>query len=375
MVAYCRIATECRSSILGQGSSSTARDFSDFRVVEWRRNLPYFLRFNGDRAEFNPATEPRSQYRLRLLLYLRANQMRIVIRRHSAFQSGPRDVDTSSMQTVIEVACDTIRVLVTMARTSDVYQAQQKTFNHFLESALSSILLFVGHRKDAGEPSCSEELHMAMGLVRGLAAKSWMMRKLCDKLEKLKVVQAALNSRTQRSTAFTASDSSSPKESRGNQPAVDRRESASDMDVHMTAGSRSDEVDPLPTAAFTPVSDSLSTSRHGDSETIQFAGRDDDINLLDIDPEPTYTAVMRTPQSGRAELAPMTNDSGFQRITEASYPSQPPLTMESSPSFGESGVIVRSAAKDQVGNLDTFPYIFFADMQDFLNVQDNIFTF
>ena len=216
---------------------------------------------------------------------------------------------------------------------------------------------------------------MAMGLVRGLAAKSWMMRKLCDKLEKLKVVQAALNSRTQRSTASTASDSSSPKESRGNQPAVDRRESASDMDVHMTAGSRSDEVDPLPTAAFTPVSDSLSTSRHGDSETIQFAGRDDDINLLDIDPEPTYTAVMRTPQSGRAELAPMTNDSGFQRITEASYPSQPPLTMESSPSFGESGVIVRSAAKDQVGNLDTFPYIFFADMQDFLNVQDNIFTF
>ncbi|CAI4217673.1 unnamed protein product [Parascedosporium putredinis] len=179
MVAYCRIATECRSSILGQGSSRTARDFSDFRVVEWRLK------------------ESRSRYRLRLLLYLRANQMRTVIRRHSAFRSGQAELDPSSLQTALDVACDTIRVLVTVVRTSDVYQAQQKTFNHFLESALSSLLLFAGrHRGTVGAPYRHvEELHMAMALVRGLSDKSWMMRKLCDKLERLKVVQAALKSR------------------------------------------------------------------------------------------------------------------------------------------------------------------------------------
>ncbi|PKS10910.1 hypothetical protein jhhlp_002668 [Lomentospora prolificans] len=364
MVAYCRISTECRSSVLCQTTSNTARDFSDFRVVEWRRNLPHFLRFDSNHAAFNPVTESRSQYRFRLLLYLRANQLRTVIRRHSIFRSGPRDVDLSSMQTAIEVACDTIRILVTVVQTSDIYQAQQKTFNHFLESSISSLLLFIAHRKDNGDSSCFEELHMAMGLVRGLAPQSCMMRKLCDKLERLKVVQAALTPKTRGHNMSV--DSLVPSNNRiqgaTNQPVGSHREPDSEV------------ADPLPPAALTPASDGVACSRNCGADIPPFASGGNDVGLPDVGPKPTYATSIETPVSTQVASIPPTIRYGLHYISQGSYPPDTALSIDSEP-FGESNLPSGVSEEASVEDADALPYVFFEDMQDFLEVQDSTFTF
>lgn len=260
------------------------------------------------------------------------------------------------MQTAIEVACDTIRILNTVVQTSDVYQAQQKTFNHFLESAISSLLLAVGHRKDTGEPSYFEELHMVMGLVRGLATKSLMMRKLCDKLERLKVFQAALKLGTQN---ITSSGSMQP--TKASQCAADSPEAGTDG------------VGPLSTTAFTPVSDNSSRSHHGDSEVIPYT-RQHGTSLSGMSPDAAYTAWIGTPQPSHAHLATTATESGYPRIPGVSCP--PELASLLDPrSYGESGALSSRDERAQGGNIDALQYMFFADMQELLGQPDNTFTF
>lgn len=360
MVVFCRIATECRSSIIGPNSSCTARDFSDFRVVEWRRNLPHTLRFDNSHPEYKSSEEPRSHYRLRLLLYLRANQMRTVIRRHSAIRPGPGNTDTSSMQTAIEIACDTIRILVTVVQSSDVYQAQQKTFNYFLESAISSLLLGVSHRKDIGEPSHFEELHMVMGLVRGLATKSQMMRKLCDKLERLKVVQAALKLGTQ-GTAPHGTMQSSSKQTRASGPVMSSPEASMNS------------VDPLPTSALTPVSDDVSRPNHGDSGAVHHTSQDG-IDLSGISPQAAFTGWTGAPQSRQAHLATIATESRFQPVQGVSC--SPELASIMNPRFdNESAGVSCGAERAQGDDMDDLQDLFFADLQVLLGQPDNTFAF
>ncbi|KAK9421825.1 hypothetical protein SUNI508_05426 [Seiridium unicorne] len=186
MVSYCRIAAEVRDSALGMPSPNhakdAARDLLDFKVGEWRRNLPSCLQFHAD-MDFDPLKGTRGQYRLRLLLYLRANQMRIIIHRKSALRSGNDAIDTSSVNAMVEVAQDTIRVLAKLIQASNIYHAQQKTFNHFLESALSALLLVTCRSKAMAGRSCTAEVQLALEVIERLSTSSSITRRLANKLK------------------------------------------------------------------------------------------------------------------------------------------------------------------------------------------------
>ncbi|KAF7558191.1 hypothetical protein G7Z17_g120 [Cylindrodendrum hubeiense] len=148
MVSYGSVASDVRKSILDASlslpaTSASTRDLLNFRVVRWQKNLPARLQFRGVDDGFDAAKESRGEYKLRLMLHLRANQMRTVIHRKSTVQSEPGSFDPSSINDMVEIAQDTIRILVGLARTTDIYHAQHRTFNHFLETALSSLLLIM----------------------------------------------------------------------------------------------------------------------------------------------------------------------------------------------------------------------------------------
>ncbi|KAH8195995.1 hypothetical protein TruAng_009833 [Truncatella angustata] len=185
MVTYCRIAAEVRDSALGMPSPNhakdSARDLLDFKIGEWRRNLPSCLHFQAD-MDFDPLEGTRGQYRLRLLLYLRANQMRIIIHRKSALRSGSDAIDTSSINAMVQVAQDTIHVLDKLSQASNIYHAQQKTFNHFLESALSALLLVTCRSTAMSDRSCAAEIQLALEVIERLSTSSSITRKLADKL-------------------------------------------------------------------------------------------------------------------------------------------------------------------------------------------------
>ncbi|KOS18786.1 putative transcriptional regulatory protein [Escovopsis weberi] len=187
MISYCRIAADVRRWLLESSSSSgsafdSARDLLNFRVDQWQRNLPSGLHFGGIDDLFRPTQENRGNYRIRLTLHLRANQMRIIIHRRSAVRAGPNGFDASTIHTLAHVSHDTIRILYRLARETDIYGNQHKTFNHFLEGALSSLLLVLGSINDeAYRAKYMKDAFDALDLIEQLSARSPISQRLREK--------------------------------------------------------------------------------------------------------------------------------------------------------------------------------------------------
>ncbi|KAJ4281990.1 hypothetical protein BFJ70_g7802 [Fusarium oxysporum] len=208
MVSFCGIASDVRSFFFGtlaprlQDSGST-QDYLQFRVIQWQQNLPRRLQFRGIDDKFNVATEKRGDYKLRLMLYLRANQMRTIILRKAASRFGSHNIDISNFQVMIQVARDSIQVLARLAKETDIYHAQHKTFNHFLETALSSLLLATCYASPDQSKSCLPDVITATQLIHRLARESLITRRLRDKLQTIRKATDEL--RTQRYTENGAS--------------------------------------------------------------------------------------------------------------------------------------------------------------------------
>ncbi|KAL7813655.1 hypothetical protein V8C44DRAFT_327443 [Trichoderma aethiopicum] len=209
MVSYCRISSDVRKWLLEPISGSASdltRDFLDFRVVQWKRNLPANLQYDAS-TKYEPTRVDRGEYRIRLLLYLRANQMRIIIHRTSANRLASNNLDASTANVLAEVSHDTIRTLVRLADETDIYHAQHKTYNHFLESALSSMLLVLGSiNDDANRASCLQDAFDAVELIQRLSLTSPVSQRL---LERLRNIHEAMDSFRARGSRATSQMSSS----------------------------------------------------------------------------------------------------------------------------------------------------------------------
>ncbi|PHH84707.1 hypothetical protein CDD83_1515 [Cordyceps sp. RAO-2017] len=182
MVSFCRIVSDVRYSSVE--ASEATRDYLDFRILGWRRNLPHVLQFGGKDDRFDPTVENRGHYRLRLTLYLRANQIRATIHMKWAVRAGP-GTDLLNANNMAEVARDTIQILAGLADETDIYHSQHKTFNHYLETALSCLLLAVFCAQPADGASYLGDARAALDLVRRLSTDSTVSRRLFDKLRRV----------------------------------------------------------------------------------------------------------------------------------------------------------------------------------------------
>lgn len=193
MIEYSIISAEVRRSILQPSTSPSAtvtalpttRSLLDFQVTQFQKNIPKRLQFLGLQDKFDASREKRGEYRLRLVLYLRCNQMRIVIHRKSAMSLASGGFDTSTTNVLAETSQDTIRVLIALARETDIYHAQQRTFNHFLETALASLLLLLCYAEAEYRVGYLPDVLAAMELVQHLSLHSPVTRALKQKLHRV----------------------------------------------------------------------------------------------------------------------------------------------------------------------------------------------
>lgn len=193
MIEYSIISAEVRRSILQPSTSPSAtvtalaatRNLLDFQVTQFQKNIPKRLQFLGLQDKFDPVREKRGEYRLRLVLYLRCNQMRIVIHRKSAMSLTGGGFDTSTTNVLAETSQDTIRILIALARETDIYHAQQRTFNHFLETALASLLLLLCYAEAEYRVGYLPDVLAAMELVQHLSVHSPVTRALKQKLHRV----------------------------------------------------------------------------------------------------------------------------------------------------------------------------------------------
>jgi hypothetical protein len=79
---------------------------------------------------------------------------------------------------VVDIAQDTIQVLVHLHATTDIYSRQQNVFNYFLLSALAVLFLAVCHAPDIFSGPCRKTFSEGVELVRGLSRHNIVSKRL-----------------------------------------------------------------------------------------------------------------------------------------------------------------------------------------------------
>ncbi|KZL79696.1 fungal specific transcription factor domain-containing protein [Colletotrichum incanum] len=183
MVAYGRLCSKVWEALppFESPSQFIPRDtvaFLDFMTLNWLNAIPEDLQLRHPRLGLAPRVQPRSMHRLRTLLYLRGNQMRMLIHRHHVLSTASIKADMQSAKLVTDIALDTIQVLVHLNDTSDIYARQQNAFNYFLMSALAVILLAVCHAPGVFTDPCKETFLKAVQLIKGFSRHGHASRRL-----------------------------------------------------------------------------------------------------------------------------------------------------------------------------------------------------
>ncbi|ETS86052.1 hypothetical protein PFICI_04077 [Pestalotiopsis fici W106-1] len=186
LVAYAKLCSKVWEAIPHYGSSHEAMPPStesslESDIQEWFSTIPedlYLTRVDASPpAQLNPPD--RNLFRhLQTLLYLRGNYIRCLIHRHHVVSSAAIAKNPVNARLVVSIAQDTIRILVTLNDTSDIYSKHQVAYNYFLISAISILLLAVCHAPAEFAQGCRQDFSTAINLVRGLSQISLQGRRL-----------------------------------------------------------------------------------------------------------------------------------------------------------------------------------------------------
>jgi hypothetical protein len=192
-VGYTRIASKVwRSVATFNNTNDVNKDdmgYLDWQVLQWTRSIPESLKLStNERSHEVENNSDRTTRRLQSLLYLRGNQMRILIHRPILHSAAHMARYSQEADTVVEIAKDTIRFLTNLNKISDIYQQQQITFNWFLVSALAVLFLAVAQNSGQYSHRCKEEFYMAIELVKHFSTQSYISKRLWRSIKSLKKV-------------------------------------------------------------------------------------------------------------------------------------------------------------------------------------------
>ncbi|KIW33619.1 uncharacterized protein PV07_00455 [Cladophialophora immunda] len=192
MIAYSRIGSQILkassgASHLRQFGTKEDMAFLTYQVQQWYSSLDSELRIEPGQELALKTLSP-ARNRLRVLHYLRRNQLRMLIHRGALFTTASIKADPQSAKTAVDLAKDTITLLDQLRNTSDIYSSHPVCFNYFLYSALTVILLAAYRAQAQFHEYCREEFHVALDLIGGVSAKSSVARKLWKIIKHLKII-------------------------------------------------------------------------------------------------------------------------------------------------------------------------------------------
>ncbi|KAF2622446.1 hypothetical protein BU25DRAFT_402429 [Macroventuria anomochaeta] len=197
MVAYAKLCSRVWEALPPYGSAlqtipKETEDYLDFITSNWLLSIPQELQFRHPRLGLAPKSQPRLLHRLRTLLYLRGNHMRTLIHRHHVLTPDNIKADMQSAQLVVDIAKDSIQVLVHLNETSDIYARQQSVYHYYLLSALAVLLLAVCHAPSMFAEASRESFISAVELVKGFSRHGTASRRLWKSIRGLLPVVKSL---------------------------------------------------------------------------------------------------------------------------------------------------------------------------------------
>ena len=193
MIAYSRISSQVWRSTTkfdspGSEINKDSIGYLDFQILQWHNNIPESLKFHEVDHAISNAPTSQGQRRLRVVLVLRTNQMRVLIYRPVLHTATNIMENRGFAQTVVDVAKDTIRILTRLNETTDIYRTQQVCFNYFLVSALAVLFLAVAHAPMEFSRQVRDEFYMALDLVKGFSTNSYISKRLWKTIKGLKEI-------------------------------------------------------------------------------------------------------------------------------------------------------------------------------------------
>ncbi|UKZ49693.1 hypothetical protein TrVGV298_003941 [Trichoderma virens] len=144
MADYCRLGSRICESI-----SNVFGDLSHY-AQEWRESFEFFQchlnqwqeRHVSEVLESNieEADAKRTRH-VHTLLYLRANQLRLILIRPALYSLRLQEAANLDLWAMaINIACDSIQILLDLFTGTDIYKLQQMQYNYFLTTALGTLL-------------------------------------------------------------------------------------------------------------------------------------------------------------------------------------------------------------------------------------------
>lgn len=205
MLPYIRLGAQLWESLLdNRGILRTAFkdeefDFMEYQLQRWQKALPEHLRPEHVAVSLQ-RTEPHefsngTIFATRVLLYLRANQIRILVQRPILYSNQATSTHRRRVESLIAVARDSIEKLIQVDEISDIYRKQQPFHNHFLNSALAALFLVIAHQShntaynapaESGPHSSAavrESIFKALDLIRSYSATSRSCGRLLRRFE------------------------------------------------------------------------------------------------------------------------------------------------------------------------------------------------
>ena len=197
LVTHGRISSKVWTSVSGfENFNTDARKseigFLDYQIQQWQSSIPDSLRYQPSDNYLEANSLSRRQRRLRLLLYLRANQSRLQLYRPVLYSITSILENRGYAQTVVEIAKETVRTLSQVHQTSDLYRSPQASSNYFLIGALAVLFLAVAHAPAEFSQQIREEFYLALDLIKGCSSRSFITRRLWKTIRGLKDIAPKL---------------------------------------------------------------------------------------------------------------------------------------------------------------------------------------
>ena len=190
-------------------------EFLEYQVSQWYSELPPPLKISkhslGHLSDAGHQQNPQSHLwsgypstrgldKLRVLLALRANLATLQIYRPVLHSATNINLNISYAKRAVEVAKQTISLLVNVNNNTSLYRDQQVLYNYFLVQALAVIFLATSHAPADFLGHTSKEFFDAIGLVKHFSMKSTMTKRLWTTIRDLKTLREKIRALDKRSS-------------------------------------------------------------------------------------------------------------------------------------------------------------------------------
>ena len=203
MVDFSRLTSEVWRLVTdtehGRKESIEALSYLDYRVQQWSNLLPTDLRLNGT-LENEIASLSETRLILKVLLHLRASQLRIILRKPDLLSRERIAQNVEAVELVVTLARDTVQHIYGLHRTTGVYKKHRTAFDSFLVSAVAVFCLVTCYAPDAFYSKVHHDFLVALEVVKGFLTTSISAQRLWKTIRQIRRSSPLLESISETSS-------------------------------------------------------------------------------------------------------------------------------------------------------------------------------